>query len=320
MRLAAWPAAATVLAFSSAPWRRLPPISLGIFPDDADGRPSEEQGGSLFPDVDGGGAMQQPPELTREGIIGFWTIFDEQATEDTLNDMAAGGASKTSLFSAPLILRADGRTSRGSDFPGGEWSMNEVTSEDGSTRKRLSITLRSNLLRQEWRYEGLLFALAIQDEPPPMEGMPPMPKLIGETSQAGKPQVRVVGKATRWDISDRDAPQALGGETSFSMVRKEVDRRKLTPTIKPLSSIVDPDDVRLQNEWRRLKERSEEEEIRRAIDEVKKSKDEYGKGWLEADRLKEGVDYWKVGEEPGAKGRDGPPPQGGASSDDEMAP
>ena len=61
-----------------------------------------------------------------------------------MNEMAKGGATKTSLFSAPLVLRADGQTSRGSDFPGGEWSMNEELGADGRTRKRWASSYAAN--------------------------------------------------------------------------------------------------------------------------------------------------------------------------------
>ena len=36
---------------------------------------------------------------------------------------------------------------------------------------------------------------------------------------------------------------------------------------------------------------------------VRKIKEEHGDGWLEADKLREGIDYWQVGDEPGAEER-----------------
>lgn len=305
MRVAGWPCAAAAIALTTLPCRRLaPPLALGIFPDDVTGRPdggsNPLSAGGIFPD---GMESEQPSALSPEDLVGFWTIFDDLATEDTMNQVAKGGSSKMSLFSAPLILRADGQTSRGSDFPGGEWSLSSEVGDDGVTRRRLSIVLRSRLLRQEWRYEGLLFALKLDSGlPGSLEslaaemGGPPAPPL--PPFPPSSPEVRVVGQSNRWDVSDPSTPKVLGKPSSFSMVKKEVDRVKLTPTIQPLALPVDPEDVRVQGELNRLRSRSEEEEIQRAIDDVRRTKAEHGENWRDADQLKEGVDYWKLGEEP----------------------
>ena len=289
---------------------------MNIFPDDVSGRPD---GLSALNSLSDDSSSMPPPIVTRDDIVGFWTIFDDQATEDSMNEMAKGGATKTSLFSAPLVLRADGQTSRGSDFPGGEWSMNEELGADGRTRKRLSIVLRSKLLKQEWRYEGLLFSLQLDSEVPespsqaaaeaevlrrmtssadaPREPLPvPIPQ--SSTPPSPKSEIRVVGKANRWDVSDPSAAKPLGKETGFSMIKKEVDRRKLTPTIKPFTRPIDPEDVKIQSQLNRLREREEEDELRRAIDDVRRAKEEHGDNWREVDQLKEGQDYWRLGEDP----------------------
>ena len=47
------------------------------------------------------------------GAIGFWTVFDDIATEDYLGK-ASRGEPTPSLLSTNMVLRADGQTSRGS--------------------------------------------------------------------------------------------------------------------------------------------------------------------------------------------------------------
>jgi hypothetical protein len=51
-------------------------------------------------------------------------------------------------------------------------------------------------------------------------------------------------------------------------------------------------------EWRKLKERTEEDELRTAIEEVRRAKADDPDNWQESIRLREGIDYWRVGEEP----------------------
>ena len=47
-------------------------------------------------------------ELQRR-VTGFWTIYDDLATSDALSAVASGvGPAPSSLFSAPIVLRADG--------------------------------------------------------------------------------------------------------------------------------------------------------------------------------------------------------------------
>ena len=298
MRLTSLPFLLPLLSPLSPPSPRLPCAPrLQLFPDDDPAPPP-----APFPDAD------EPQEelLTRENLVGFWRIFDEQASEDNLNAMA-NGVNIDKMFSTTLVLRADGQTSRGSDFPGGDWAMREVLAADGTRRKRISIALRSKLLGQEWKYDGLLFGLEQPEEPSIDTMMGELAaaerKRMAESAKTAAPpvEIRVVGTATKWDVSNPDAPSLVGTNQSFSMVKMSVDRQKLTPTIKPFSAPVDPESVKLEQAWRRERELNEEEDIRRAIADVKKAKADYGEdGWVDAVRPREGVDFWKVGEEPEA--------------------
>ena len=289
MRLATRHGAALSLLLACSP-RGRPPL-LGLFPDD---------GGASGAAPESGVAPESKPSglLSQEACCGFWTIFDEQASADALNGLAAGDEMLASMTSSMMVLRADGQTSRGSDFPGGSWEVIDATAADGSGRRRMSIVLRSRLLRQEWRYEGLLFGLQRNAEP----GGPAdaFAAAFGGGSSAGEAtanqvELRVIGKSTRWDVADALSPVQLGNESAFSMLKMSVDRSKLTPTIQPFGGQVDPAEAKRQTEVRRLSERSEVEELQRAIDDVRRTKAEHGDGWLEADRLVEGVHYWRVG-------------------------
>jgi hypothetical protein len=239
------------------------------------------------------------PQLTRENLVGFWKIYDSQVADDALSGMAAGGEPR-SIFSAPIVLRADGQTSRGSDFPGGEWSVeDEVSSKTGETLRRVQITLRSRRIRQEWRYVGLAVGVQLPSLRSDGEEAAAAEAVAGDSSSPSAAiDLRVVGQSSRWDVADPSAPKQLGETTSFSMVKTPVDRRKLIPTIRPLSLDVDPEEVRSQSEWRRRREQSEEDEIRQAIEDVRRAKRDFGDGWREADRLVEGRDFWKVSEAP----------------------
>ena len=130
--------------------------------------------------------------------------------------------------------------------------MREVTQDDGTLRRRLRIELKSRLLRQEWRYDGLLFGMQSTEGE-----LPGSPASGGGGGDAGAAiEIRVVGKASRWDVSDASAPVPLGEGSSFSMIKKEVDKRTLYPTIKPFSAPVDPEAQRLEDKWSKLKEES----------------------------------------------------------------
>uniref|UniRef100_A0A7S3WTB5 Uncharacterized protein n=1 Tax=Emiliania huxleyi TaxID=2903 RepID=A0A7S3WTB5_EMIHU len=127
----------------------------------ASARPRAAWQRMVFPDSAEAGQEPRVPlsiaELQRR-VTGFWTIYDDLATEDALSAVA-GGESTKSLFSTNMVLRADGAVSRGSDFPGGEWSV----VEDGSRRRRLRMTLTNRRAGLERRYDGLLFSLALTD-------------------------------------------------------------------------------------------------------------------------------------------------------------
>lgn len=254
---------------------------------------------SVFPE-EPGAAPTPPPaapaRLSRESAIGFWTIYDDLAAEDALNDMAAGDNFKSTLSSS-IVLRADGQTSRGSAFPGGEWTLEQGPmggAEGASLRWRLRMRLRSQLLREELRYDGLLFGLQSMELPPPGRGAAAGAEAVAaalsanqgsQGSASDEIELRIVGNASRWDIKDEGAPQMVGECRAFSMLKKNVDRRKLTPTIKPWTAPIDPEDVRIQQEWRRLRDREEEDDLRQAIDDVRQAKEADGDGWLERMRV-----------------------------------
>ena len=278
---------------------------MGLFPDDDDdGSDAQPRPASALDEM-----MRAPTaasssslDLSRESLVGFWSIYDDLATEDSMNSLATG-AKISSIFSAPLVLRADGQTSRGSDFPGGEWSLYDEATASGSTRWRLSIVLRSRLLRQELRYDGLVFALQLDEREVADSGSSGGGGGGGGGGGNAAPgsvpfDLRVVGKVVRWDVADAGAPAPMGAPTSFSMLRQKYDRGKLTATIQPFSAEVDPEAARAQSEWNRAKEASEEDELRRAIEDVRRTKEAHGDDWLEADKLVEGRDFWRAGEEP----------------------
>ena len=274
--------------------------------------------GSLFPDD----AASSPPSttskpiLSREACSGFWVIYDDLAVSDCLNEMAAG-SEPTSMLSASIVLRVDGQTSRGSDFPGGTWTVEQQPmAVDGTPgRWRVSIVLQSRLLRQELRYEGLLLGLQVDTLPTANAVGQPLKQSSGAAGD-GAVELRVVGQATRWDVSDTANPVQMS-QGGFSMIKQQVDRRKLTPMIKPLEgATVDPEEVRMQQEWRKLKEQSEEDDLRRAIAEVREAKAANPTGWRQDLELREGTDYWHVGAEPNAELED----EVGADSGEESQP
>jgi len=282
------------LSPASALPRRLPPPCLQLFPDGAAAR-----------------SPPPPPPLLPRDLVGFWTVYDDLAADDSLAAVSSGD-SPTSLFSSRMVLRADGQTSRGSDFPGGEWELTTAPSGEGKQRKRLRATLRSRKLRQELRLDGLVFRLDMGSvellersvgSPAAPAGNDAPPTSAGDEAPAPPPlQVRVVGKSSRWDVASPASPVLLG-RGDFSMVRLEVDRTTLIPTIKPHAAAVeaDPEQIRHEQEWQRLRDYSEADEIRRAIDEVRALKRERGDAWRDADEPREGEDFWRLGEEPRAE-------------------
>ena len=114
----------------------------------------------------------------------------------------------------------------------------------------------------------------------------------GGGAAAAVEEVRVVGKASCWDVGGDAHKELKSG--SFSMVRMEVDRSELRATIKPLSRDVDPEELRRQARWDRIKEQSEEDDLRRVIDEVRRLKREGVEDWQEQMQPKKGVDYWEA--------------------------
>ena len=76
-----------------------------------------------------------------------------------------------------------------------------------------------------------------------------------------------MGKARLWDVSGETAEPVRAKEASFSMVRVDVDNRRLTPTIQPFEGKVevDPAELRAQAELRRRKEQSEEDDLRKTV-------------------------------------------------------
>merc|ERR1719235_1460633 len=111
------------------------------------------------------------------------------------------------------------------------------------------------------------------------------------------------------------------------MTKLAVDRRTLVPTVQAFqgSAAMDPDDLRVQAAWRQLKEESEADDLRKAIEEVRRAKAEDPENWQEKIKLREGVDFWRLGEEPrpsAAPPENDPPadPGDGARPGDDLAP
>lgn len=227
----------------------------------------------IFPE----GAQPEPREaLAAEEIhaevTGFWTIYDELAMQDSLNVVSDGGPMNTPLFSTNMVLRVDGQASRGSDFPGGEWSL----VEDG-IRRRLKMVLRNRRLQQERRYDGLLFSLSMADP----EAMP-QDELVkaamgsddGAGAVDGSSTLRIVGTVTTWNVTSPNGEGAvmIGDKVSFSMVKLAVDRTKLVPTIKPWSRELTPEELEEEMKTQRAKDREDAEEIRKLINDVREAK------------------------------------------------
>ena len=76
--------------------------------------------------------------------------------------------------------------------------------------------------------------------------------------------------------------------------------KKLTPLVQPFQgpAEVDPEDLRIQALWRKIKEESEVADMKRAIEDVKREVAEDPENWQDKFKAREGVDFWKVGEEP----------------------
>merc|ERR1712087_45409 len=87
-----------------------------------------------------------------------------------------------------------------------------------------------------------------------------------------KPQWRIVGKVTNWNMSNPLSPEPIGTEETFSMFMLDVDRSKLTPTIKPFSVTVSPDDLEKEMAEQREADREEAEQLRKLIEDVRRLK------------------------------------------------
>ena len=246
---------------------------------------------SIFPSEDGGQRAAAEPRVKLPlesaqppALVGFYSVYDDLASEDALASMADGGPT-ASIFSATMVLRADGQTSRGSEFPGGSWAAAE---RDG--RVRLSMTLRAGRARaEERRYDGLV----LEFEAPPDfddDGEAPPPDAASEAGGSGRTELRVVGEVSRWSTADAAAPRQLGEPKPFSMVGIEVDRTTLTPTIKPRAQELDPAEVRRQQEWQRVRDRSEADALRQVLNDVRELKAEGVSADELAERMRPGDD------------------------------
>ena len=247
---------------------------------------------SIFPSEDGGQRAAAEPRVKLPlesaqppALVGFYSVYDDLASEDALASMADGGPT-ASIFSATMVLRADGQTSRGSEFPGGSWAAAE---RDG--RVRLSMTLRAGRARaEERRYDGLVLEF---EAPPDFDDdgeAPPPPDAAGEAGGSGRTELRVVGEVSRWSTADAAAPRQLGEPKPFSMVGIEVDRTTLTPTIKPRAQELDPAEVRRQQEWQRVRDRSEADALRQVLNDVRELKAEGVSADELAERMRPGDD------------------------------
>ena len=74
------------------------------------------------------------------------------------------------------------------------------------------------------------------------------------------------------------------------MVGIEVDRTTLTPTIKPRAQELDPAEVRRQQEWQRVRDRSEADALRQVLNDVRELKAEGVSADELAERMRPGDD------------------------------
>ena len=133
-------------------------------------------------------------------------------------------------------------------------------------KRHLCMTLYSRLKQQELRYDGLVLRVAF--EPSAVTGEvegAEEGKLSGiEADAAALAGLRVVGRVTKWDVSDGEGKQ-LGGEEPFSMVQVEVNRTKLTPMIRPFSKEVPAEELEKEMKSQRAADRAEADELREVI-------------------------------------------------------
>ena len=128
-----------------------------------------------------------------------------------------------SIMSASIVLRADGFTSRGSEFTRGTWQV-----EPQEARRRLSITLEARALQEEIRYDGLLVKLDTAETGMAQALAAALPTATPQ-DELPQTELRVVGQASRYKVGGEGEPELLK-RTAFSMIKLEVDRSQLTPT------------------------------------------------------------------------------------------
>ena len=196
---------------SAASVGRHRPCRLQIFPGDA-----VPTAAVAPPSGDFDGA--NPPAVT-----GFWTIYDDVAMEDSMNRAARQEPEgPNSMMSASIVLRADGFTSRGSEFTRGTWRV-----EEQGARRRLLITLEARALQEEIRYDGLLVKLDTAETGMAQALAAALPKgSAPQDEEIPKTELRVVGQASRYRLGGEGFEE--GGEpelmktTAFSMIKLEV--------------------------------------------------------------------------------------------------
>ena len=297
------------------------PLLLGILSAASVGRhrPCRLQ---LFPG-DLPPAAVAPPSGEFDGpnppaVTGFWTIYDDVALEDSMNRAARQEPDgPNSMMSSSIVLRADGFTSRGSEFTRGTWEV-----EEQGARLRLRITLQARALQEEIRYDGLIVKLDTAESgmAEALEALAAALKGPGGASEEGVPQteLRVVGQASRYRVGGEGFEE--GGEpelmktTAFSMIKLEVhpsasplrltpephpgpsplstgprpdpridanqvDRTTLTPTIKPFCQPVDPVEVKRQQAEQRELDTAETNELKAFLADVRARKQADPENW-----------------------------------------
>ena len=203
---------------SAASVGRHRPCRLQIFPGDSPAAVAPPSG-----DFDG----RNPPAVT-----GFWTIYDDVAMEDSMNRAARQEPEgPNSMMSASIVLRADGFTSRGSEFTRGTWEV-----EEQGARRRLRITLEARALQEEIRYDGLLVKLDTAETGMAQALAAALPKGSASQEEAiPQTELRVVGQASRYRVGgegfEEGSEPELMKTTAFSMIKLEVHRTTLILTL-----------------------------------------------------------------------------------------
>eukprot|EP00308_Calcidiscus_leptoporus_P023777 CAMPEP_0119385078 /NCGR_PEP_ID=MMETSP1334-20130426/89232_1 /TAXON_ID=127549 /ORGANISM="Calcidiscus leptoporus, Strain RCC1130" /LENGTH=150 /DNA_ID=CAMNT_0007406285 /DNA_START=64 /DNA_END=516 /DNA_ORIENTATION=- len=132
------------------------------------------------------------------------------------------------------------------------------------------MTLQNRRDRQELRYDGLVLVLTLGTAPEDDDILLPPPANLDDPGGAW--EMRVVGKVSCWDVRHPEHPEQMGEPGSFSMVRLDVDRRKLFPTIKPFMRELSMEELQIEMEQQRAADKADEDELRRIIDNVRRRK------------------------------------------------